>query len=208
MKFGVQLGANTSNLSCECRSLDGCVALHLLIISLRSPPTRSQGTSQSVPQESVTASAVDVNRSALHRSQCLRAVCALSAAALTYRSARTHHSTASHGFKSKIFSIFAGFFSTIFGENPSAFLFGKLRRSCPGPRRKLRRPLSHMISAGDTHVPRPGPRSKTQADLLTLEHGTATGPVNRETFQSAGPRAGLLKLETCTISVGASPDSF
>ncbi len=51
---------------------------------------------------------------------------------------------------------------------------------------------------------RPGQRSKT--DLLILDHGIATGPVNRATFQSAGPRAGLLKLETCTVSVGAFPD--
>ncbi len=51
---------------------------------------------------------------------------------------------------------------------------------------------------------RPCLSSKT--DLLTLEHGIVTGPVNRATFQSAGPRAGLLELETCTVSVGASPD--
>jgi hypothetical protein len=52
-----------------------------------------------------------------------------------------------------------------------------------------------MFSAG--HILQP--RSKT--DLLTLEHGIATGPVNRATFQSAGPRAGLEKLEDCTVSV-------
>jgi hypothetical protein len=32
--------------------------------------------------------------------------------------------------------------------------------------------------------------------------------VNRATFQSAAPRAGILKLEDCTISVGASLDEF
>jgi hypothetical protein len=61
--------------------------------------------------------------------------------------------------KSKFFFIFAGFFSTIFGEKSGAFLFGKLRRACPGPLRKLRPELSHIISAGCTHVPLPGPRS-------------------------------------------------
>jgi hypothetical protein len=105
---------------------------------------------------------------------------------------------------SKFFSIFAGFFSTIFGEKSGAFLFGKLRRACLRPLRKLRPELSHIISAGHTHVPLPSPRSKT--DLLTQEHGIATGPVNCATFQSASPRAGLLKLEACTVSVGSSPD--
>jgi hypothetical protein len=108
--------------------------------------------------------------------------------------------------KSKFFSIFAGFFSTIFGEKSGTFLFGNLRRACPGPLRKLRPELSHIISAGCTHVPLPGLRSKT--DLLTLEHGIATGPVNRATFQSAGPRAGILKLEDCTVSVGSSQTNF
>ncbi len=107
---------------------------------------------------------------------------------------------------SKFFSIFAGFFSTIFGETSGAFLFGKLRRACPGPLRKLRPELSHIISAGRTHVPLPCPRSKT--DLLTLEHGIAREPVNRATFQSAGPRAGILKLEDCTASVGSSQTNF
>jgi hypothetical protein len=93
--------------------------------------------------------------------------------------------------KSIFFSIFAGFFFKIFGEKSGAFLFGKLRRACPGPLRKLRQELSHIILAGCTHVPLLGLRSKT--DLLTLAHGIATGPVNRATFQSAGQRAGGLK---------------
>jgi hypothetical protein len=112
--------------------------------------------------------------------------------------------------KSNFFCIFTGFFSTIFGEKSGAFLFGKLRRAssgaCPGPLRKLRLELSHIISAGRTHVPLPDPRCKT--DLLTLEHGIATGSVNRATFQSAGPRAGILKLEDCTASVGSSQTNF
>jgi hypothetical protein len=103
---------------------------------------------------------------------------------------------------SKNSSIFAGIFSMISGEIFCAFLFGKLRRARPGPLQKLRRPLSHMFSAGYILQL----RSKT--DLLTQEHGIATGPVNRATFQSAGPRAGLLKLEDCTVSVGASLDKF
>ncbi len=65
----------------------------------------------------------------------------------------------------------------IFGEKSCAFLFGKLRWACPGPLRKLRRPLSHKFSAVDILQP----RSKT--DLLALEHGIATGSVNRATFQ-------------------------
>ena len=71
---------------------------------------------------------------------------------------------------------------------------------------ELRPELSQSFSAGHTHVPLPGPRSKT--DLLTLEHGTATGPVNRAPFQSAGPRAGIFKLEDCTASVGSSQTNF
>ncbi len=55
-------------------------------------------------------------------------------------------------------------------------------------------------------MPLPGPRSKT--DLLTLEHGIATRPVNHATFQSAGPLAGILKLEDCTASVGSSQTNF
>ncbi len=112
--------------------------------------------------------------------------------------------SSAHGVRSKSFSIFTGFFSTIFGGKSCSVLFRKLRRACPGPLRKLRRPLFHMFSAGHTHVPLPGPRSKT--DLLTLEHGIATGPVNHATFQSAGPRASILKLEDCTVSVGAPLD--
>ncbi len=53
-----------------------------------------------------------------------------------------------------------------------------------------------------THVPLPGPRSKT--DLLTLEHGIATGPANRATC----PRARILKLEDCTASVGSSQTNY
>ncbi len=94
---------------------------------------------------------------------------------------------------SKFFSIFAGFFSTISGKKSCAFLFGKLRRARHGPLWKLRRPLSHMISA--VHMLQP--HSKT--DLLPLEHGIATGPVNHATFHWAGPRAGILKLEDCTV---------
>jgi hypothetical protein len=77
-------------------------------------------------------------------------------------------------------------------------------RVCPGPLQKLQRPLFHM--AGHTHVPLPGQRSKT--DLLILEHCIATGPVNHATFQSAGPRADILKLEDCTVSVGSSQTDF
>ncbi len=95
-------------------------------------------------------------------------------------------------------------FLDVFWRKSGGFLFGKLRRSCPGPLRKLRPELSHIISAGHTHLPLPGPRPKT--DLLTLEHGIATGPVNCATFQSAGPRAGISKLEDCTVFVGASLD--
>ncbi len=54
--------------------------------------------------------------------------------------------------KSIFFSIFTGFFSTIFGEKSCSVLFGKLRRARPGPLRNLRRPLSHMSSAGHTFV--------------------------------------------------------
>ncbi len=41
-----------------------------------------------------------------------------------------------------------------------------------------------------------------------MEHGIATGPVNRSTFQSAGLRAGILKLEDCTVSIGSSQTDF
>jgi hypothetical protein len=68
------------------------------------------------------------------------------------------------------------------------------------PLRKLRRPLSLMFSAVLII------QSRSKTGLLTLEHCIATGPVNRATFQSAGPRAGILKLEDCTVSRGASPD--
>jgi hypothetical protein len=59
-----------------------------------------------------------------------------------------------------------------------------------------------MFSAGHIF------QSRAKTDLLTLEHDIATGPVNRATFQSAGPLAGILKLEDCTVSIGASLDSF
>ena len=48
----------------------------------------------------------------------------------------------------------------------------------------------------------------SKTELLTLEHGIATGPVNHATFQSACPRAGILKLEDCTASVGSSQTNF
>jgi hypothetical protein len=90
----------------------------------------------------------------------------------------------------------------ISGEKSWTFLFWNLRRACSGPFQKLRRPLSLMILA--VHILQP--RAKT--DSLTLEHGIATGPVISATFQSAGPRAGILKLEECTVSVDASLDSI
>jgi hypothetical protein len=105
---------------------------------------------------------------------------------------------------SKKFSIFTGFFSKIFGVKSYFFCSRNFTGRAPGRsgnfdfrylicfRAKFRR--AHACF-------RPGPRSKT--DLLTLEHGIVTGPVNRATFQSAGPRAGLLKLETCTVFIGA-----
>ncbi len=37
------------------------------------------------------------------------------------------------------------------------------------------------------------------SDVLRLEPGIATGPVNGATFESAGPRAGILKLEITTF---------
>ncbi len=106
----------------------------------------------------------------------------------------------------KLCFTFSASFSMIFGEKSGTFLFGKLRWACPGPLRKHRQELSHIISVGHTHVPLPCQRSKT--DLLTLEHGIATRPVNSSTFQSAGPRAGILKLEDCTASVGSSQTNF
>ncbi len=42
------------------------------------------------------------------------------------------------------------------------------------------------------------PRLKT--DVMTPQHGIATGPVNHATFQFTGPRVGILKLEDCTVS--------
>ncbi len=37
--------------------------------------------------------------------------------------------------------------------------------------------------------------------MMPSEHGNATGPANRATFQSTEPRAGILKLEDCTGSL-------
>ena len=81
-----------------------------------------------------------------------------------------------------------------------------VRETSPGMARAAPETSTSAISYvfGRAHTcSRPGQLSKT--DLLTLEHGIATGPLNCATFQSAGPRAGLLKLETCTVSVGSSP---
>jgi hypothetical protein len=57
--------------------------------------------------------------------------------------------------------------------------------------------ISYVFGRAHT-CSRPGPRSKI--DLLTLEQGIATGPVNRATFQSTGPRASLLVLICVCVS--------
>jgi hypothetical protein len=92
------------------------------------------------------------------------------------------------------FSPFSPDFSPRFLEkNPAHFCSGNFAGCAPGRSGNFDR----SFSAGHTHVPLPGPRSKT--DLLTQEHGIATGPLNRATFQSAALRAGILKLEDCTV---------
>ena len=107
------------------------------------------------------------------------------------------------------FSPFSPDFSPRFLEkNPAHFCSGNFAGCAPGRSGNFDR----SFSAGHTHVPLPGPRSKT--DLLTQEHGIATGPLNRATFQSAALRAGILKLEDCTgsilllQSVGSSQTNF
>jgi hypothetical protein len=92
------------------------------------------------------------------------------------------------------FSPFSPDFSPRFLEkNPAHFCSGNFAGCAPGRSGNFDR----SFSAGHTHVPLPGPRSKT--DLLAQEHGIATGPLNRATFQSAALRAGILKLEDCTV---------
>ncbi len=97
-------------------------------------------------------------------------------------------------------SMFAGFFSTIFWMRILRIL---VQETSPDALRATLETSTSAISYFlEVHILRL--RSKT--DLLTLEHGIATGPVNRATFQSASLRASILKLEDCTVSVGASLD--